>query len=91
MAFHVLFRAVDLVIRYMGPPEGIGRQAWHARLGRTCRAGNAFYPEGEISFEVGLIFDRQDLLEQGQRRGAARRDDDARAARMMFGAEDSKE
>ena len=38
-----------------------------------------------------MIFERQDLLEQGQWRGAARRADDARAAREMLSGEQREE
>ena len=59
----VLFRAAVLATTEIGPPEGIERLGWHVRLGRTCGKGREYYPEKETSFEVDLIFKRQDNLE----------------------------
>ena len=86
----VLFRAAALATKEMGPPEGIERLGWHVRLGRTCGRGREYHPEKEASFEVDLIFKRQDKLEEGQWRSEARKADDRRSARMMFGDYDNR-
>ena len=83
------FRASDLAARAVGPPEGIQRFGWRVRIGRTCRAGRMHYPELEASFEVDFVCERQGKMGEGQWRSEARKADDRRSARMMFGDYDN--
>ena len=66
---------------------------WRARWGRTGRAVSTYFPEQSIRYEVGNIFEHQDILERGLfalEYDASRRADDARAGRELFGDTDSE-